>query len=312
MSDYIKQNSNIAKFNTNENWVIINNIEASIKEKIEKYGTKLSEWGININYGIKTGYNDAFIISTEVKNKLISEDPKSAELIRPILRGRDIKRYSYEFADLWLICIPCGFTNSKSDDVIDKEKWFKENYNAIYKFLVSTEERLSKTRKSGSKGLYKRDDQGDYWWELRSCIYMDDFNKQKILYSEIVQYPKFFLDKSLSYVPEATTFLMTGENLEYLILVLNSKLMFYIFKNYYAGGGLGEKGIRYKKAFLNNLPIPKQKNYEKYSKYYTELLNDKISDNSIDKIINNELMQNFKFNDEEKAYIISQIKDIDF
>lgn len=73
----------MAKFNTNENWVIINNIEASIKEKTEKYGTKLSEWNVSINRGILTGYNDAFIISTEVKNKLISEDLKSAELIRP-------------------------------------------------------------------------------------------------------------------------------------------------------------------------------------------------------------------------------------
>lgn len=96
----------------------------------------------------------------------------------PILRGRDIKRYSYEFADLWLICIPCGFTNSKSYDAVDKEKWFKEKYNAIYEFLVSSEERLSKTRSSSSKGLYKRDDQGDYWWDLRSCIYMVELTQQ--------------------------------------------------------------------------------------------------------------------------------------
>ena len=88
--------------------------------------------------------------------------------------------------------------------------------------------------------------------------------------------------------------------------------MFYIFKNYYAGGGLGEKGIRYKKAFLNKLPIPKQESYEKYYKYYKDLINGVISEKNIDNIINEELMQKFKFNNEEKEYIISQIKGIDF
>ena len=312
LSDYIKQHSATHSFYTSDSWVMLNSIEQSIKEKIEKYGTPLSKWNVSINRGILTGYNDAFIISGEVKDKLIAEDPKSAELIRPILRGRDIKRYSYDFADLWLICIPCGFTNINTADNIDKEYWFKTSYSAIYNHLVKVENELSKKRSSKSKGLYGRDDQGEYWWELRSCIYMDDFNRHKILYSEIVQYPKFFLDKSLKYVPEATTFLMTGEHLEYLTLILNSKLMFYIFKNYYAGGGLGEKGIRYKKAFLNNLPIPKQENYEEYIKYYNELISNKTSDSLIDSIIIDDIMTKFNFNNVEKAYILDQIKGINF
>ena len=66
-------------------------------------GIPLSKWDLSINYGIKTGFNDAFIISSEKKDELIAEDPKSAELIRPILRGRDIKRYAFTFADLWII-----------------------------------------------------------------------------------------------------------------------------------------------------------------------------------------------------------------
>ena len=88
--------------------------------------------------------------------------------------------------------------------------------------------------------------------------------------------------------------------------------MFYIFKNYYAGGGLGEKGIRYKKAFLNNLPIPKQENYEEYIKYYNELISNKTSDSLIDSIIIDDIMTKFNFNNVEKAYILDQIKGINF
>ena len=88
---------------SNDSWTILSPIEQSIKEKIEKVGIPLKDWDININYGIKTGLNEAFIISREIKETLISKDQKSAELIRPILRGRDIKRYGYDFADLWVI-----------------------------------------------------------------------------------------------------------------------------------------------------------------------------------------------------------------
>ena len=96
-------------FNNSENWVILNPIELSIKEKIEQYGTKLQDWDLSINRGILTGYNDAFIIDEATKNSLIAADPKSAELIRPILRGKDIKRYTYNFANLWLIYVPWHF-----------------------------------------------------------------------------------------------------------------------------------------------------------------------------------------------------------
>ena len=174
--------------------------------------------------------------------------------IRPILRGKDIREYSYNFAKKYIIAIPCGFTNKNA--VGSPTNWFKTNYSSIYNYLVSTEEALSKNRKSKTKGLYKRDDQGEYWWELRSCKYMDDFSKQKIMYGEIVQYPRFYLDEKGEYYPEATTFIMTGDNLVPILLLLNSKITFYIFKTFYAGGGLRSSGIRYKKAFLNNLKLP--------------------------------------------------------
>ena len=105
--------------------------------------------------------------------------------------------------------------------------------------------------------LAKRYDKGDTPYNLRNCIYMDDFFKQKIIYSEIVQTPQFYLDNDKNYFPEATTFIMTGDNLEFVIACLNSKLYSYCFKRFYSGGGLGEHGYRYKKVFLEKLPLPK-------------------------------------------------------
>ena len=109
MSIFMKQSGSPCAFGTSDSWVILSPIEQSIKRKIEAVGIPLKDWNIQINYGIKTGYNDAFIISTEKRDEILAncktedERKRTEELIRPILRGRDIKRYGYEWANLWLI-----------------------------------------------------------------------------------------------------------------------------------------------------------------------------------------------------------------
>ena len=220
--------------------MILSEIEQRIKAKIEAIGTPLKEWDISINYGIKTGFNDAFIINGEKRAELIAQDPKSVEIIRPILRGRDIKRYGYDFADLYLINTHNGV----------KEKGIKrihiEDYPAVKAHLDLYYPQLE-----------KRADQGDTPYNLRNCAYIEDFFKEKLLYSEIVKEPQFFLDKNGQFFAEATIFIMTGENLEYLYHLLHSKTITYFFKTFYAGGGLGGDGYRYKKVFLEKLPIPK-------------------------------------------------------
>ena len=263
MSDYIKHNNSEISFNNSENWIVLNPIELSIKKKIEEHGTKLEDWDLSINRGILTGYNDAFIIDEATKNSLIESDSRSAELIRPILRGKDIKKYSYDFANLWIIDIPCGFTNINKKG--KAEEWFSNSYNAIYTYLVKTEEELSKNRSAKSKGLYKRDDQGDYWWELRSCKYMDDFFEQNIAWQRITRENTFCLTRENTVILDSMAFINGAEEkTNYLLAVLNSSLVkFWMKKNV---PEYGSSGYRFSNQFVTQIPIPYMPNQEIKSK----------------------------------------------
>jgi type II restriction/modification system DNA methylase subunit YeeA len=232
-------------------WFIGSDAEQRLKKKIESIGKPLKDWDVKIYYGIKTGLNEAFIITTEKRNEILAnckdeeERERTEVIIKPILRGRDIKRYYYEWADLWVIVIPAGWTNQNKEKEDDNpETFIEKTFPALMEYLKTFETKAK-----------KREDKGDYWWELRHCAYYPEFEKEKVVYSEIVQHPQFYFDKNGFYV-EATSFLMTGENIKYICGLLNSKPVAFFFKKYYAGGGLGEKGYRYKKAFLENLPIP--------------------------------------------------------
>ena len=137
MSDFVQQNSFICSFNSSDNWTILSPIEQSIKSKIDAVGIPLKNWDIKINRGILTGFNDAFIINSQKRAELIDLDPKSAEIIRPILRGRDIKRYGYKYADLWLI------------STFPSKNYNIDDYPAIKNYLLSFgKERLEQSGKT--------------------------------------------------------------------------------------------------------------------------------------------------------------------
>ena len=209
---------------------------------------------MSINRGILTGYNDAFIIDEPTKNALIASDPKSDELIRPILRGKDIRRYSYEFAQLWVIYIPCGYTNNHKGNY-DPETWFKKTHPSIYSYLINTEMELSKNRSKKSKGLYKRDDQGDYWWELRSCKYLDEFYKQKIMYNDINRRLSFCLVDKGIFCNNTIYFISTEIHQNYFLAILNSKLINWYYKT--LSVQLGDNAVRMFTMYVNKIPIPK-------------------------------------------------------
>ena len=226
-------------------WVFLSPIQMRIKSKVEAAGVPLKDWDIQINYGIKTGCNEAFIISEEKRDEILSscktqdERERTEKLLQPILRGRDIKRYGYNDPKLYLINAHNGIKGKVKRINIEEYPQVKKHLDCYFDVLQ------------------KRSDQGDTPYNLRDCSYMGDFHKPKIVYSEIVKMPQFYLDKSEHFMIEATSFIMTGEHLDYLIHLLNSKIVSYIFKRFYSGGGLGKKAFRYKKAFLTNLPIPK-------------------------------------------------------
>jgi len=273
--DNLKENDFTTLTKLSENsWIILSPEEQKIKEKIERIGTPLKDWDIKIYRGVLTGFNEAFIIDGKTKDAFIAKDPKNAEIIKPILRGRDIKRYKAEFTDLWLIFIPWHFPlhndNSITGSSEKAEKAFQKEYPAIYEHLLQYKDKLSKRNKAETGIRYE-------WYALQRCAatYYKEFEKEKIVYSEIVRQPQFYFDTEKFYV-EATSFLMTGDGIKYICGLLNSKPVTYFFKKWYAGGGLGDEGYRYKKAFLKNLPIPPITPQNKHIVSQIETLVDKI------------------------------------
>ncbi|WP_187898168.1 class I SAM-dependent DNA methyltransferase [Helicobacter pylori] len=248
-----------------ESFIFANATLLDLRDKMENIGTPLKDWDIQIYRGILTGANEAFIIPTEKRDEILkncddvqkdekgmSERERTKELIKPILRGKDIKRYSYEWAHLWVIAT---FPSLKLD--ID-------DYPSLKTYLSQFRPKIDQ---SGEKGCRKKT--SNQWFETQDTIaYHGDFEKEKIVYGEIVQEPRFYLDNGeceLGYFyAEATSFILTGEHLRYLLGMLHSKLITFAFKTFYAGGGLGESGYRYKKAFIERLPIPQitEKNQE--------------------------------------------------
>ncbi|EAL7331056.1 class I SAM-dependent DNA methyltransferase, partial [Campylobacter coli] len=196
---------------------------SALKAKIERIGTPLKEWqGLNIYRGILTGYNEAFIITTEKRNEILAnckdeaEKERTAKLIRKMLRGRDIKRYRYEWAGLWVINAHNGYKNQNGEKV---EAINIENYPSLKKHF---DEFYPQLEKRADKGLTP--------YNLRNCAYIEEFEREKIVYSEIVRKPQFYLDTKLNFYAEATSFILTGENLKYLIAFLNNDFVAFIFK----------------------------------------------------------------------------------
>ena len=257
--------------------MILSDIEQRIKAKIEAIGTPLKDWDIQINYGIKTGFNDAFIINGEKKAELIAQDPKSAEIIRPILRGRDIKRYGYEFADLYLINTHNGV----------KEKGIKridiDDYPAIKAHLDSFYQQLE-----------KRQDKGDTPYNLRNCAYIEDFSKQKIIWKIIGNKLAFCIENG-NFMINNACYLLTGNHLEYIVAFLNSKpIKWFSLQTNMNKTGVGDMQVGAQNISLFPIPIPK-------AQYEQEIINLlKISDyQKVEKLIN----EIYQLSEEEIIFI---------
>lgn len=213
ISEYVQNKSVILTKLTKDAWFIGSDAEQRLKEKIERIGKPLKEWDVKIYYGIKTGLNEAFIITTEKRNEILAnckdeEERKRTEaIIKPILRGRDIKRYYYEWAGLWVILIPAGWTNENRGKK-DAENFIMEHFPSLMKYLKEYEVKAK-----------KRDDQGDYWWELRHCAYYPEFEKEKIFFKAVGRNLTFAKVEPGIMLTAPASFL-TGNYINYILGVL--------------------------------------------------------------------------------------------
>ena len=230
-SGLAKQAVQAIKFPKNgNNWVILSDIEQRIKQKIEAVGTPLKEWNIKIYRGILTGCNEAFIINKEKRDELIKKCPKSAEIIRPILRGKDIKKYGYNFADKYLIA------------TFPSRKYNIDEYPAVRDYLLnfgkSDVEYLSqygedcwgknRLSQSGNKGSRKKTH--NKWFELQDSIaYWDDFSKPKVVWKRVGSILRFAFDDKKLAVLDSTCF-AAGKYAKYLTGILNSNMGKYMLQ----------------------------------------------------------------------------------
>ena len=251
LSVFVQQSGAVCEFTNSDSWVILSPIEQSIKRKIESVGTPLKDWDINIYRGVLTGYNEAFIISTEKREEILancqSEDERerTAELIRPILRGRDIKRYGYNWAGLYLIAT----FPSRHYDI--------EQYPAVKKYLLSFGiERLEQTGKVhnvNDEKIKARKKTNNKWFETQDSIsYWEDFSKPKIIYPNMTKYMPFVYDEA-NFLTNQKCFIITGQNMAYLNAFLNSSLFKYCFRNSFPELQGGTRELS--KIFFDKIPV---------------------------------------------------------
>jgi hypothetical protein len=270
---------------SSEPWFIGDEAEQKLKEKIERIGKPLKDWDVNIYYGIKTGLNDAFIITTERRNEILDNCKDEAErrrteaIIKPILRGRDIKRYYYEWAGLWVIIAKFGF--------------YKESY--LYPAIVNHLKKYEIELKSRGQCRYTRQNKAqsnkDYpgqhhWLELDNNpqdSYLREFEKEKVVYSETIKiyfdgsrnYPRFVFDENKNFL-DKTIFFITGRIwLKYLLGYLNSNVSEYLMENGYCNKlGSASRGLQ--KNLIENIPVPEITPATKPIVHQIESLVDKI------------------------------------
>ncbi len=259
IDEQVEKNSVMLEKLTKDAWFIGSRAEQRLKEKIERIGKPLKEWDVNIYRGVLTGLNEAFIITTEKRNEILENCRDEAErhrteaIIKPILRGRDIKRYYYEWARLWIIFIPWHFPLHEDTSIQGAsekaEKEFQKQYPAIYNHLLEFKEPLSKRNKEETGIRYE-------WYALQRCAatYYPEFEKEKVVWKALSLQPSFTIVHSGVFNNDKAN-LLTSKNsdIKYLCGLMNSKIFQFYFSS--LGIGMGE-GFEYKIQFVEKIPLP--------------------------------------------------------
>ena len=286
-SDYIETHSQDSSFGSDA-WAILSDIEQRIKAKVESVGVPLKEWDIKIFRGVLTGCNDAFIITSEKRDEILAnciddaERERTAELIRPILRGRDISKYGYNWAELWLINTHNGVKGRL-------ERIHIEDYPSIKQHLDFYINKIK-----------FRTDKGDTPYNLRNCAYVDEFSKPKIVWGNLNTSGNFAIAPAGMFINAPACMLVPGNN--YLLAVLNSKVADYYLKTLgvVRNGGFFE----YKPMFIEQIPVPKIT--EEQESQIDAILSSSSSAIDKDEEINKIIEAIYGFSEEEITFLHNQ------
>lgn len=254
LNSYFKSRAADVQHPEGNSWVAYDKKEYKLIQKIECQGVPIENWRIVINYGIKTGLNDAYIVDESTKNLLIQEDRSSEGLLRPILRGEDIRAYVPRFNRQWIVFIPWHFPLHEDPNIAgpskEAEKLFLEKFPAVYRHLESYKKQLSGRNKAETGIRYE-------WYALQrwGANYYRDFDKPKIIYPNMTNALPFAYDENTGYLCNDKAFIMTGEKLKYLVAILNSALFKFAFKERFPELLGDTREVR--KVFFEKIPIKK-------------------------------------------------------
>ena len=287
LSDFITTHSQYCNFGK-EAWAILSDLELSIKKKVESIGIPIKDWDVEIYRGVLTGYNEAFIISSEKRNEILNncvddkERERTAAIIRPILRGRDVARYKYNWADLWLINTHNGI-KGKFDRI------HIEDYPAIKQHLDYYRDKIE-----------SRADKGDTPYNLRNCAYMDEFSKPKIVWGNLNTFGSYALAPENMFINAPSCMIVPGN--KYLLAALNSKVADYYIRTLgvVRNGGFFE----YKPMFVEKIPIPKISHEQELS--FDDILSSSQTDCERDARIDKLMAELYGLSKEEISFLESQ------
>ena len=251
LDEFVAQNNypvSISEFNKS-GWSIANTKITSVFAKLKYNGIPLGKYVDNgIYYGLKTGLNEAFEIDEAKRDEILKESPKSSALIKRFLGGQDIRRYIIRDSQRYLIVIPAGWTSKQigkdSTSERDAWNWLSKNHKAIAKHLEPF-----------ASDAKKRQDQGEFWWELRSCDYYDKLEQPKIIYPDIAKQSRFFFDTNGIYLAN-TAYCLATDDL-YLLGILNSQVAWFSISRTSIPFGVraGEYRYRLIYQYMEQLPI---------------------------------------------------------
>ncbi len=294
INDYLNAKKIVLYDLDKESWVIVDNDDFEIKKAVNEKGVQLKNWNINFYRGFLTGFNDAFFINEEQKEEFIKNEPKSEEIIKPLLRGRNICKFNYKFDELYVIFIPWHFPLNGDPSIsgasLEAEKAFKEQYPFVYNHLLKFKAELSARNKSETGIRYE-------WYALQrpAATFAEEFEKEKLVWLSISDKPAFALDSKKMFVT-APAYIMTSDCNKYLLTMLNSKAMEWYLDKVSSSTGQGTN--QWSKIFVEQLPIPqlpeeKLKPFEFLADYLI-LLNDPNTPSIMEHASNEMISQQFE------------------